>query len=76
MILHEIGIGDSKFSMFKSYYRTKIEENAKYKKMLKEKLDVFFMFRQNIFVYNICKSHDVRVNDLSFNCLMSNQYDL
>lgn len=39
------GIGDSKFSMFKSYYRTKIEENAKYKKMLKEKLDVFFMFR-------------------------------
>lgn len=45
MILYEIGIGDLKFLMFKSYYRIKIEENVKYKKMFKEKLDVFFMFR-------------------------------
>lgn len=44
MILYEIGIGDLKFLMFKSYYWIKIEENVKYKKMFKEKLDVFFMF--------------------------------
>lgn len=30
--------------MFKSYYWIKIEENVKYKKMFKKKLDVFFMF--------------------------------